>query len=197
MRALIVVALLAFASPARAERCRDLPRGNVQVDAGALWALTQGEEVAIEEHGYDVGWLTTTTRVAAAIRPLSCFEFGAAARRHAIDEGRARDGALLRSRGDALAVTIGIRMPLGSKVGLAVVFEIGRMTATQSLRGESVTTRYIGFAGRDELTIGRGPTRFLIAMDIPAYMFGAREEAGTTPRLSGLGLQVGIQHMFY
>jgi hypothetical protein len=197
MRAMIVIALVAFASPAAAERCRDLPRGHVQVDAGALWAMTQGEEVAIERHGYDVGWLTTTTRLAAAVRPLSCLEFGAAARRHAIDEGRARDGALLRSRGDALAITFGVRFPLGHLVGLAMVFEVGAMTATQSLRGESVTTRYLGFAGRDELTIGRGPTRFVIAMDIPAYMFGARETAGTAPRLSGLGLQIGIQRILY
>jgi hypothetical protein len=168
-----------------------------QVEVGAAWPLTDGaSEVRLEDQGYDPGHIATGGRAAIAVRPLSCLELGVAARRVTIDEGRARDGAVLRSRGDVASVLFGVRFRLRDHLEYAVVFEIGAADTVQTLRGARVDGRSMGFAGRTELVIGRGATALVLAFDMSPFFLWQSPETKLPPRLWGLGLYAGLAHRF-
>jgi hypothetical protein len=194
VRALVVMLALAPSVQAHANPCRLQSRLRAQAELGASLPMPNSTPVRLSDSSYDPGYLLAGARVAVAARPFSCFELGIAARHARIDEGRARDGAVLRSEGNTAAGLFGFRLRLRDDIELAMLFEVGAMDTTQTLRGARLDGRSIGFAGRDELVLGRGATALVVAFDITAYVFEPTMAGDIEPRLAGLGMYLGVTH---
>lgn len=191
MRLALALLILLAAATAHARPCRSMPRTDLSVGFDLGINLPDGQAVGQSDAGYDTGYQMEGLRFGALYRPVSCLEVGAAARRIVIDEGRAPDGAVLHSQGDALEGTFGFLLPLSRLATFGALLDVGTMHAVRSLRGEDVATDAVSFGGRDVLELGAGRYAVFFAMDIHTWF-----PPPDSPRLMMLALQVGLVARF-